>query len=409
MKLERRKKMNQEKIGKFIAKCRKEKKLTQEEFAEKLGVNNRSVSRWENGQNMPDLSLFKPLCEVLDITINELMSGEKIKIEDYQEKFEENIINTINYSNNQKLEVNKKLSIMLIVFGYLMTIISGFYAKPGFLLSQLYLIASICIIIICTNKLIKKLTVLKKILINIGCILIILFTLTGLDYVHLNNGETPYFAYYKEINDNVEIYKTIPANIYIVNTNNFWDKYYIIDYSRKYTKETIPISPFNRNLAGIDNLSKYEDSSIKDNIIEVIKSLPLGYRTEVKDKSDLDEKYFISNLSITTYEYDEENQKMIINYVYNPFYSTDDLYVEKALIYNTISLSLVFKDLKIIESNYNGKKYVTTKEIIENNYPYYSKIVDKKIDKDNFNIYLEKSLNYNEFVKEIFNKLFEEN
>ena len=400
--------MNQEKIGKFILEKRKEKDLTQAELAEKLGVSEKSISNWENARCMPDLSLFKPLCEILDITINELMSGEKIKKEEYQEKFEENIINTINYSNSKK-EVNKKLSIMLIVFGYLMTIISGFYAKPGFLLSQLYLIASICIIIICTNKLIKKLTILKKIIINIGCILIIVLTLTGLDYVHLNNGETPYFAYYKEINDNVEIYKTIPANIYIVNTNNFWDKYYIIDYSRKYTKETIPISPFNRNLSGIDNLVKYEDSNIKNNIKEVIKSLPLSYRTEVKTKSDLDEKYFISNQSITTYEYDEGNQKMIINYVYNPFYSTEDLYVEKAIIYNTISLSLIFKDLKIIESNYNGRKYVTTKEIIENHYPYYSKIVDKKIDKDNFNIYLEKGLNYNEFVKEVFNKLFEEN
>ena len=94
--------MNQEKIGKFIAKCRKEKNLTQEEFAEKLGVNNRSVSRWENGQNMPDLSLYSPICEELGITINELMSGEKIKKEEYQEKFEENIINTINYSNSKK-------------------------------------------------------------------------------------------------------------------------------------------------------------------------------------------------------------------------------------------------------------------------------------------------------------------
>ena len=70
--------MNQEKIGKFIAKCRKEKNITQSELAEKLGVTDRSISNWENGKNMPDLSLFKPLCKELDITINELMCGEKI-------------------------------------------------------------------------------------------------------------------------------------------------------------------------------------------------------------------------------------------------------------------------------------------------------------------------------------------
>ena len=91
--------MNQEKIGKFILDCRKKKNMTQSELAEKLGVSDRTIGNWENGRNMPDLSLFKPLCDELDITINELLSGENIKKEKYQEKFEENIINTIDYSN----------------------------------------------------------------------------------------------------------------------------------------------------------------------------------------------------------------------------------------------------------------------------------------------------------------------
>ena len=69
--------MNQEKIGKFITACRKEKKLTQEELAEKLNVSNKSVSRWENGKNMPDYSVLNDLCNILDININELLSGEK--------------------------------------------------------------------------------------------------------------------------------------------------------------------------------------------------------------------------------------------------------------------------------------------------------------------------------------------
>ena len=69
--------MNQEKIGKFITTCRKEKNLTQEELAEKLNVSNKSVSRWENGKNMPDYSVLNDLCNILDININELLSGEK--------------------------------------------------------------------------------------------------------------------------------------------------------------------------------------------------------------------------------------------------------------------------------------------------------------------------------------------
>ena len=55
--------MNQEKIGRFIAECRKEKNMTQQELAEKLGVSDRTVGNWENGRNMPDLSLFTPLCK----------------------------------------------------------------------------------------------------------------------------------------------------------------------------------------------------------------------------------------------------------------------------------------------------------------------------------------------------------
>ena len=81
--------MNQERIGKFIAKCRKEKKMTQSELAEKLGVSDKTIGNWENGRNMPDLSLFKPLCNELNISINDLLSGEKISKEKYQEKFEE--------------------------------------------------------------------------------------------------------------------------------------------------------------------------------------------------------------------------------------------------------------------------------------------------------------------------------
>jgi len=72
--------MNQEKIGKFIAECRKEKNLTQEQLAEKLGVSNKSVSRWENAKTMPDISLFEPLCKELDISFNELLTGEKADI-----------------------------------------------------------------------------------------------------------------------------------------------------------------------------------------------------------------------------------------------------------------------------------------------------------------------------------------
>ncbi len=108
--------MNQEKIGKFISKLRKEKNMTQEQLAEILGVNSKSISRWENGRNMPDLSLLKLLCETLDVSINELLSGEEINNDEYQKKLEENIINTIDYTSEKITKTTKKYRFITTIF-----------------------------------------------------------------------------------------------------------------------------------------------------------------------------------------------------------------------------------------------------------------------------------------------------
>ncbi len=97
--------MNQKKIGEFIAKIRKEKKLTQEELATKIGVSNKTISRWENGVNMPDYSLLKPLSNELGITINELLSGTKIKKEKIIEEYENNLVNVLKeYKKMKKIK-----------------------------------------------------------------------------------------------------------------------------------------------------------------------------------------------------------------------------------------------------------------------------------------------------------------
>lgn len=103
--------MNQEKIGLFIAKCRREKNMTQEDLAEKLGVSNKSISRWENGKTMMDISLFEPLCNELDISIIELLNGERIN----DKKKDKLYIKTlINYSN--KVGSRNKQVILTILF-----------------------------------------------------------------------------------------------------------------------------------------------------------------------------------------------------------------------------------------------------------------------------------------------------
>ena len=116
--------MNQEKIGKYISEKRKEKKLTQEELAEKLGVSDRAVSNWENGKNMPDLSLFKPLCKELGITINDLMSGEDVEDNKYIESLENNIIDIVNVSNkSKKKKLIKIISIFTLIIFILFSIL----------------------------------------------------------------------------------------------------------------------------------------------------------------------------------------------------------------------------------------------------------------------------------------------
>lgn len=121
--------MNQEKIGKFITKCRKEKKLTQEQLAEKLGVTSKSISRWENGKTMPDVSLFKPLCDELDIAINDLLSGEVVEKNVYQKKLEENMFSVISNVNTKISYVKKTIIILVSIISliFLTLIIIGNY------------------------------------------------------------------------------------------------------------------------------------------------------------------------------------------------------------------------------------------------------------------------------------------
>ena len=84
--------MNQKNIGKFIAICRKNKKLTQQELADKLGVTDRAVSHWENGRRLPDYSILKPLSEELGVSVNEILTGKKINEKDVLVKADENIL-----------------------------------------------------------------------------------------------------------------------------------------------------------------------------------------------------------------------------------------------------------------------------------------------------------------------------
>lgn len=100
--------MNLIKIGKFIAQCRKEKELTQEQLAEKLLITDRAVSKWERGLSLPDADKMLELGTILDISVNELLNGERINMKDYEKKTEELLLELAKQDkiNNQKIMTN---------------------------------------------------------------------------------------------------------------------------------------------------------------------------------------------------------------------------------------------------------------------------------------------------------------
>ena len=110
--------MDQIKIGKFIAECRKKNKLTQMQLAEKLNITDRAISKWENGKGMPDSSIMLELCNELKISVNELLSGEMIEMKDYNQIAEKNLLEMAKKEEVQ----NKKMMFYEMVIGYMSTV-----------------------------------------------------------------------------------------------------------------------------------------------------------------------------------------------------------------------------------------------------------------------------------------------
>ena len=138
--------MNQIKIGKFIAECRKEKDLTQMQLAEKLNITDKAISKWERGISMPDSSIMIELCDILGISVNELLSGEKIVVENHDQKSEELLLEMA-----KELERKNKTiwtAMWVIMIASIIALIAGvlfvtFFVPEG--IWQLVTILAICV------------------------------------------------------------------------------------------------------------------------------------------------------------------------------------------------------------------------------------------------------------------------
>ena len=111
--------MDQVKIGKFIADCRKKKNLTQMQLAEKLGITDKAISKWERGIAMPDSSIMLELCDILGISVNELLSGEEIKMENYNKEMENKLLEMV----EEKERNDKQLLALEVVIGVLSSLV----------------------------------------------------------------------------------------------------------------------------------------------------------------------------------------------------------------------------------------------------------------------------------------------
>ena len=379
--------MNQDKIGKFIAKCRKDKKMTQSELAEKLGVTDKSIGNWENGRNMPDLSLFKPLCNELGITINELLSGERLKKEEYQEKFEENMIHTIDYSTKRINVIRNNFGIVLLILGILIsfTAMTMFASESSW--GSIYSVVGGIISLIGVSKLTKNYKYSKRLLICVTYFIFYLIALFIIDYISvISLKQIPRFCTIKTGNEYVYECDNPFYNVYRINSNTK-NEYVIVDTNKKYTMDTVPIVPFNRDKSGINHIIKYKNKYIGNNSNDgnLIASLPLSEYGYV-------------------FEIDSDNLGLIIDYHTTDWYINENYYLEKSIVYNSVSIFSLIDNVKYIRYNFSGKTYKVTRENVESNFPNYMDIVKDGINKKTFNKYLEQKISDTEFIDFCFKK-----
>ncbi len=124
--------MDQIKIGRFIAEERKVKKYTQRELADKLGISDKTISKWERGNGFPEVSLLLPLCNELEINVNELLSGKRLQEVNYKKKAEENMVNLVKETqeSRKKIVMSALVACLVIIAAVPLFVVAGAFECP---------------------------------------------------------------------------------------------------------------------------------------------------------------------------------------------------------------------------------------------------------------------------------------
>ena len=370
--------MDTKKIGAFIAMNRKKKGYTQEQLAEKLGVTNKTISRWENGHYMPDLSLLEPLSKELDITLNELLAGEEIVKEEAMEYSEQNLIHTIDYSDKKIKDEHKKISLFIIGLG-IFTSLCAFTVFPSeSSWGSIYSMIGLFLFVVGIFRELKFTSLLKKGLVSTILFALLLGIFFIFDYVSVNQFKQPPIyrltttTVFSEDGNKMIEYQNPFYNVFRINADTP-NEYYRIDDKKQYTINTVPTSPFNMDKSSFEQLQHYKSQYIgnNSNTSHLLNALPLSEYGYV-------------------FEIDSKGCGLIVDYHCTDWYNNENLYINKALVYNSVSLFKLIDNLEYITFNFSGSSYTITREHCP------------------LNKNIEQKINDNEFISEMM-KLFETN
>lgn len=347
---ERRPIMDTKKIGAFIAMNRKKKGYTQEQLAEKLGVTNKTISRWENGNYMPDLSLLEPLSKELDITLNELLAGKEIVKEEAMEYSEQNLIQTIDYTGNKIKNEHKKISLFIIGLG-IFTSLCAFTVFPSeSSWSSIYSMIGLFLFVVGIFRELKFTSLLKKGLVSTILFALLLGIFFIFDYVSVNQFKQPPIyrltttTVFSEDGNKMIEYQNPFYNVFRINADTP-NEYYRIDDKKQYTINTVPTSPFNMDKSSFEQLQHYKSQYIgnNSNTSHLLNALPLSEYGYV-------------------FEIDSKGCGLIVDYHCTDWYNNENLYINKALVYNSVSLFKLIDNLEYITFNFSGSSYTITRE-----------------------------------------------
>ena len=204
--------MDQKKIGQFLQALRKEKNITQEMLAETLNVSSRTISRWETGNNMPDISLLIELSQFYHVSISEIIDGER-KSEKMKQETKDTVIKIAEYNINKiHIERMKIISIFFIIFGVFIMIsaLSIFPNESSW--GCIYAIFGGIILTVGIYFGVKSVLLKRssRILSVVGCIITLFAIFTVLDYIAVTQFQLiPRFSYEKSYGENIVEYKTL--------------------------------------------------------------------------------------------------------------------------------------------------------------------------------------------------------